>query len=87
MKKKLLLGLASVLCISIAAYAFGQIELTKVEDSCSNGCHITATSYKCGKCKHAMSSKLLEMGSYGKNKLQFTCSKCDHSSIYWIKYK
>ena len=87
MKKKLLLGLASVACVSIAAYAFGKVELTKIYDDCEKGCYITATSYKCGKCKHAMSSKLLEMGSYGKAKMEFYCDSCNHSSSYWVKHK
>ena len=86
MKKKILLTTMTVMTVVLTALA-ATFSKTKVSDDCAKGCKIKEFSYNCGKCGSSMSSSMLETGSNGKNKYEFTCSSenCKHSCIYWVQ--
>ena len=87
MKKKIILTSVAAVCVVFAAWAFGKVTVTKVEDSCK-GCTITALEYKCGMCGTAMRTTYIDSKPYEqKVEYKFTCNNnsCNHTCIYWVK--
>ena len=85
-KKMMLLGISFAVLFSASAMVMG-FTYQKIDDSDCDKCSITndGVNRKCGKCGGWLDGGKAEIIDGNWLKATFTCTKCQHSSVW--KYK